>query len=159
MLLCVAVVGCAGPQSATAPSSGPAADVTGAPTADRECAEQTLRGLASAVNDRDEGELARRLAETVSLTLPGRRAFNRQEAVAALVERAHADERWTFVSIDTNGRGWHGGIDIGVLLRRSGPSLPAPYIESPGKGVLDCPDGRVRILGIGDPLPPKSTRR
>lgn len=66
-----------------------------------------------------------------------------------LVERSRAGERWSLTRLDFNGRGWDGAVHFG----------PQPYVEHAGKGALDCPRGRVLILGIGDPLAPRARER
>ncbi|HYK97586.1 MAG TPA: hypothetical protein VEU77_04260, partial [Candidatus Acidoferrales bacterium] len=68
------------------------------------------------------------------------------EAVARLLARGRAGERWSLVALDVTGRGGIGGVNFGVRLQRSGPGLPQPFKLSEGKGALDCPDGRFLIF-------------
>jgi len=125
----------------------PSASTTAQPTAtsvrltadDDLCARQTFERLIAAVNAADET----RLKTTMLDPAP------RKDALDALVAVGRSGETWTLKHLDVNGRGWHGGVDFGVEIRRSGPRLPTPFIESAGKGVLDCPAERVMLFGLG----------
>ncbi len=79
----------------------------------------------------------------------GRGELEVRGAVETLLAVGRSGERWTLKQLDVNGRGWHGGVDFGVEIRRSGPSVPTPFVESAGKGVLDCPSQRVMLFGLG----------
>ncbi|MGH2492236.1 MAG: hypothetical protein ACRDF9_12070 [Candidatus Limnocylindria bacterium] len=131
------------------------------PEIDRRCAEATLGLLVAAVNDGDDARLSQLMGTSIwgSLSISGPTLWKPEEAVAALLELNRSGERWTLMRLDFNGRGWDGGVHFGLVVRRAGPDLPPPYVESTGKGVLDCPEGRLRILGIGSALAPRGTER
>ena len=116
--------------------------------ADRACAEKTIATLFDAVNTANEAAL-KDVLRSASVGVSGPAFIGPDEAVATLLARGRAGERWTLVALDVNGRGWHGGIDFGLRMRRTGPSLPSPSSISSGKGVLDCPAGRVTIFFVG----------
>lgn len=120
-----------------------------------------MQALVAAINDGDEGRLSQLVGTSIwgSLTLSGSTLAQPEEAVAALLERNRAGERWGLGRFDFNGRGWDGGIHFGLIVRRSGPDLPSPYIENAGGGVLDCPEGRLRVLGIGGAVPLRGSER
>lgn len=128
------------------PSSSPFAEPTlFVEPADRACAQQTMNALIQAMNVSDEVRL-RELLRSASIGIGEPPATYPDEAVARLLVRGRAGERWTLVTLDVNGRGGMGGVNFGVRLQRSGPGLPQPYKLSEGKGAFDCPDGRVLIF-------------
>lgn len=124
---------------------------------ERRCAEATLRSLVAAFNDGDDVRLSRLVGTSIwgSLTLPGSISTRPEEAVAALLTRSRAGERWSLTRFDFNGRGWDGALHFGLVVRRTAPDLPSPFVDSAGKGALDCPAGRVLVLGLGTGIPPR----
>jgi len=142
----------------------PFASTTAQPTAtsvrvtadDDLCARQTFERLIAAVNAADETRLATLFGGSFQwlgvMGAPSNEIAGSYEirgALDALVAVGRSGETWTLKRLDVNGRGWHGGVDFGVEIRRSGPRLPKPFIESAGKGVLDCPAERVMLFGLG----------
>jgi hypothetical protein len=119
---------------------------------DERCARSIFDVLMNAVNKSNEQLLSRLFSGSFeSLTgIGGAATYDSREAVSRLLAVARGGERWELRRLELNGRGWHGGIDYGVQIRRYGPSVPAPYRDSAGKGVLDCPEGRIRLFGLGD---------
>lgn len=153
-LVCAALLSCTvGPTptpvetSGTALASSPSARVS---DDDERCSRATFAHLLASVNAADEAGL-RDLLRYASVTLPDRVNYSTDGAVTELLARSRAGERWTLVTLDINGRGWHGGIDFGVVIRRTAPDLGRSSIDAPGKGVLDCPDARFRLFGLGGP--------
>ena len=117
---------------------------------DERCARQTFDGLIAAVNTSDEARLASLFGGSFQwLGVTGAASYEVRGAVDALLAVGRSGERWALKQLDVNGRGWHGGVDFGVEIRRSGPGVPTPFMESAGKGVLDCPAGRVMLFGLG----------
>jgi hypothetical protein len=108
------------------------------------------------VNAADEGRLSTLIGGSFQwLGVTGAASYEVRGAVAALVAVGRSGESWTLRRLDVNGRGWHGGVDFGVEIRRSGPDLPKPFVESAGKGVLECPGQRLMLFGLGDGRVPR----
>ena len=123
---------------------------------DERCARETFDRLIAAVNASDEARLASLLGGSFQwLGVTGAASYEVRGAVDALLAVGRSGERWGLKQLDVNGRGWHGGVDFGVEIRRSGPGLPMPFTESAGKGVLDCPAGRVMLFGLGEGRVPR----
>ena len=123
---------------------------------DERCARRTFDALIAAVNASDEPQLASLFGGSFQwLGVTGAASYEVRGAVEALLTAGRSGERWTLQRLDVNGRGWHGGVDFGVEIRRSGPGLPKPFLASAGKGVLDCPAGRVMLFGLGSGRVPR----
>lgn len=97
------------------------------------------------MNTSNEPQL-RDLLRSASIGIGEQGSAYPDEAATRLLARARAEERWTLVSLDVNGRGGAGGVNFGARLQRSGPGLPQTYLISEGKGAFDCPAGRVLIF-------------
>ncbi len=149
MLTTTLLVACAVATNPVAtPIRSAATPVASTSRADFDCAFRTFDDLIDSFNRADQTRLAALLG-SAAFGLSGQSYSVPSDAVAALVARNRAGERWTLLSFDVNGRGWHGGIDFGWRLRRSAPDLPGESVDYAGKGVLDCPEERFRILFIG----------
>jgi hypothetical protein len=131
--------------AAVSPTAAPTANMT---IADRDCAQGTIKALVDGLNAGDQTRLSG-LLRASAVGLLGRTTQTPEESVAFLMERSRAGERWTLSGVQLNGRGWHGGIDFGLTLRRTAPDLPAPFVAAAGKGVIDCPAGRITLLYMG----------
>jgi len=152
VLLASLVLGCTADRAspAIATASPVETGVNPVSAQDNACARKTVDRLIAAMNRADEPELGDLLRSSAfNWAASGRTTTTPGDAVTLLMTRSRQGERWVLRSLDVNGRGWHGGIDFGLQLRRSAPDLAAPYVESAGKGVLDCPEQRFRILGLG----------
>ena len=139
--------------SCTATSPG-GADATSTPAAtardaaarvnaeDDACARRTMNSLVDAMNAADETRLTYLLGGGVFQTT--------RDAVGLLLARSRAGERWTLARLDINGHNsYYGGIDFGVYMRRTGPNVNAGEVDAAGKGVVECPEGRFKIFGLG----------
>lgn len=84
------------------------------------------------------------------MTFQGSTAYDANEAVERLLTVSASGQQWELRELDINGRGWHGSIDFGVVIRRTGPGLPSPIRDAAGKGVIDCPGGKIQLFGLGD---------
>jgi hypothetical protein len=144
---CASPVG-ASTSPATMTASGVADALRSVDPADRACADKTITTFFDAVNLANEAVL-KDVLRSASVGVSGPAFAGPDEAVAALLARSRAGERWALVTLDVNGRGWHGGIDFGLRMRRSGPGLPSPSSIASAKGVLDCPAGRVTLFYVG----------
>jgi hypothetical protein len=155
--LAAALVGC---NAETAPATGVAVPNAAAPTPDASrlaaddelCSRRTFETLIVAVNASDEARLASLFGGSfLWLTLKGSTSYESRVAVHRLLAVGRSGERWSLTHLDVNGRGsYYEGVNYGVVIRRSGPGVKDPQVDSAGKGVLDCPGGRVRIFGLGD---------
>lgn len=109
---------------------------------DDACARRTMNSLVDAMNAADETQLNYLLGSGLFQTT--------RDAVGLLLSRSRAGDRWTLVRLDVNGyNSYYGGIDFGVSMRRSGPDVEGRDADAAGKGVIDCPEGRFRIFGLG----------
>jgi hypothetical protein len=123
--------------------------------ADEQCARRTFDRLIAAVNAADEGGLSSLVGSSQWIgvmsadNLQVKGSDEVKGAIEALLTIGRSGEIWTLKHLDVNGRGWHGGVDFGIEIRRTGPDLPRPYLEAAGKGVLDCPAERVLLFGLG----------
>jgi hypothetical protein len=119
---------------------------------DERCARSIFDVLINAVNKSNEQLLSPLFSGSFQWLagIGGTTTYESREAVSRLLAVARKGERWELLRLELNGRGGHGGIDFGVQIRRYGPSVPEPYRDSAGKGVLDCPEGRIRLFGLGD---------
>lgn len=103
------------------------------------------------MNAVDEARLASLFGRSFQwLAVKGTTTYEVPGAVERLLAVGRSGEHWELQRLDVNGRGHHGGVDFGVLIRRSGPAVPDPSRDAAGKGVLDCPAERVMLLGLGD---------
>jgi hypothetical protein len=134
----------AGAPATTADSSRIAAD-------DERCAQQTFETLVAAVNAMDEARLASLFGRSFQwLAVKGAATYEVPAAVERLLAVGRSGEHWELKRLDVNGRGSHGGVDFGVVIRRTGTGVPDPFRDAAGKGVLDCPAERVMLFGLGD---------
>ena len=119
---------------------------------DDRCARSTFDSLIDALNRADQARLAYLVGGSfVSLTVQGSTTYESRVAVDRLLTVGRSGERWSLTRLDVNGRdSYFNGVHYGVVIRRSGPDVKDPYVDSAGKGVLDCPAGRVLIFGLGD---------
>jgi hypothetical protein len=118
--------------------------------ADERCARDTFVALVTAVNKGNRGVLTSLVSgEFMSLTLWGSTTYERRDAVERLLTISGSKEQWEIRHFDVNGRGSRGGVDFGVVIRRTGPGVPEPFRDWAGKGVLGCPAGGVMIFGLG----------
>ena len=147
--LAFALIACSSPASSTviASSTAPSVQATRLSEQDTACGKNTFGRLVAAVNSADEQGL-RELLRGASLTID-RVNYGGEDAAPAMLRRAQAGERWNLICIDLNGRGSHGGIDFGVVLRRVAPDLPSGSVEGSGKGVILCPEQVFAIIGVG----------
>jgi hypothetical protein len=158
-VLVLAVVALAACQADTPVPSAPAAPTAGGGLGgllvsgdDDRCARSTFDSLIDAVNGADEARLAYLVGGSfISLTVQGSTTYESRVAVDRLLAVGRSGERWSLTRLDVNGRdSYYKGVHYGVVIRRSGPDVKDPYVDSAGKGVLDCPAGRVLIFGLGD---------
>jgi hypothetical protein len=84
------------------------------------------------------------------VSVQGSTTYDARDAVERLLAVSASGQQWELRQLDLNGRGWHGGIDFGVVIRRTGAGVPAPHRDSAGKGVIDCPGGTILLFGLGD---------
>jgi hypothetical protein len=118
---------------------------------DEQCARRTFETLIAAVNAADEARLASLFGRSFQwLAVKGAATYEVPTAIERLLAVRRAGEQWELKRLDVNGRGSHGGVDFGVVIRRSGPNVPDPFRDAAGKGVLDCPAERVMLFGLGD---------
>jgi hypothetical protein len=118
---------------------------------DERCARRTFETLIAAVNAVDEARLASLFGRSFQwLAVKGAATYEVPRAVERLLTVGRSGEHWELQRLDVNGRGSHGGVDFGVVIRRSGPAVPDPFRDAAGKGVLDCPAERVMLFGLGD---------
>jgi hypothetical protein len=166
-LAVVVLASCGADSGHPSPSASTFAQPTAASvrlTADDEhCARRTFDALITAVNASDEQRLSsllrgsfQWLGVTSARNLEVSGSYEVKGAIDSLLEIGRSGETWTLKRLDVNGRGWHGGGDFGIEIRRAGPDLPKPYVEAAGKGVLDCPAERVMLFGLGYGRVPRS---
>jgi hypothetical protein len=166
-LAVVALVSCGADSGNPSPSASTIAQPIAASvrvTADDErCARRTFDALIAAVNSSDEGRLSslvggsfQWLGVTSTRNFDVAGSYELKGAIEVLLAIGRSGETWTLKRLEVNGRGWHGGVDFGIEIRRAGPDLPRPYVEAAGKGVLDCPAERVMLFGLGYGRVPRS---
>ena len=103
------------------------------------------------MNAADEARLASLFGRSFQwLAVKGSATYEVPAAIERLLAVGRAGEQWELKRLDVNGRGSQGGVDFGVVIRRSGPHVPDPFRDAAGKGVLDCPAERVMLFGLGD---------
>ena len=157
LLLTAALLACSAEQAPlTAATNARAPAVTGDSTRiaaeDEGCAQRTFETLVAAVNAMDEARLASLFGRSFQwLAVKGAATYEVPVAVERLLAVGRSGEQWELKRLEVNGRGSHGGVDFGVVIRRSGPGVPDPFRDAAGKGVLDCPAERVMLFGLGDP--------
>jgi hypothetical protein len=118
---------------------------------DERCARDTFGTFITAVNKGNRTLLTPLLSGAFMwVTVPGFTTYDAREAVERLLTVSASGQQWELRRLDINGRGWHGGIDFGVVIRRTGPGVPASGSDAAGKGVIDCPGGKIQLFGLGD---------
>lgn len=155
MLLAGALLACTAQQTPLTRTSNAGAaatqDTSRIAADDERCARRTFETLIAAVNDADAGRLNSLFGQSFRwLTVKGAATYEIKNAVERLLAVGRSGEHWELTRLDVNGRGSHGGVDFGVVIRRSGPGVPDPFRDAAGKGVLDCPAKRVILFGLGD---------
>jgi hypothetical protein len=166
-LAVVVLASCGADSGHPSPSASTFAQPTAASvrlTADDElCARRTFDALITAVNASDEQRLSsllrgsfQWLGVTSARNLEVSGSYEVKGAIDSLLEIGRSGETWTLKRLHVNGRGWHGGVDFGIEIRRAGPDLAKPYVEAAGNGVLDCPAVRGRLFGLGYGRVPRS---
>jgi len=118
---------------------------------DERCARDTFGTFITAVNNGDRSLLTPLLnGAFVWVTFQGSTTYDADDAIERLLTVSASGQQWELRELDINGRGWHGGIDFGVVIRLTGPDLPSPIRDAAGKGVIDCPRGKIQLFGLGD---------
>lgn len=125
------------------------------------CATALVRTLVEAVNLGDRSALERTFRpgeaehpfQWVSMPQPSGHwvSYGAPGAVATLLERQRAGERWELVWLTSgSGPSWHGGVDFSVRLTRTAPDLAASMTGTGiGKGAGSCASGRIYVLSLG----------
>jgi hypothetical protein len=154
-LAAVVLVSCGADSDHPSPSASTVAQPSAASvrlTADDErCARDTFGTFITAVNKGNRSLLTPLLSGAFMwVTFPGSTTHDARDAVERLLMVSASGEQWDLRHLDVNGRGWHGGIDFGVVIRRTGTSAPTPHRDFAGKGVIDCPAGKIQLFGLGD---------
>ena len=155
MLAVVILVSCGADSGHPSPSASTTAQPSTASVRlaadDERCARDTFGTFITAVNKGDRSLLTPLLGGAFMwVTLQGSTTYDARDAVERLLSVSASGQQWELRRLDINGRGWHGGIDFGVVIRRTGPTLPTPHRDSGGKGIIDCPGGKFRLFGLGD---------
>jgi hypothetical protein len=161
MFIAAVIVGCS-PSIPAAPHASNAVRTALSVTTrdvDERCARDAFVTFMTAVNKGNRSLLTSTLSGSFMwLTLESSTTYDRLDAVESLLRLSRVGQQWELRNIDVNGRGWHGGIDFGVVVRRTGGDVPPPHRDAVGKGVIEpCPDGRVRLFGLGIDLAPRGT--
>lgn len=147
------------PTTPPAPDAAPGAmNATTSEVAER-CARDALVTFMTAINKGNRTLLTPMAGGAFMwLALGGSTTYDRADAVERRLSVSRIGEQWQLRQLDVNGRGWHGGIDFGVVVRRTGGDVPPPHRNAAGEGVIEpCPDGRVRLFGLGIDLAPRGT--
>lgn len=117
---------------------------------DERCARDTFVTFMTAVNKGNRSLLTPMLGDSFMwLTIEGSTTSDRRDAVERLLGLSQGGQQWELRQLEVNGRGAHGGIDFGVVIRRTALGATLQYRDAAGKGVIDCPDGRIRFFGLG----------
>lgn len=161
MFIATVIVACS-PSIPAAPHASDAG--TGGPSVtrrdvDERCVRDAFVTFMTAVNKGNRSLLTSTLSGSFMwLTLESSTTYDRADAVERLLRLSRVGQMWELRNIDVNGRGWHGGIDFGVVVRRTGGDVPSPHRDAIGKGVIEpCPNGTLRLFGMGIDLAPRGT--
>jgi hypothetical protein len=129
----------------------PSAPIVRLTADDERCARDTFGTFITAVNKGNRSLLTPLLSGAFMwVTFQGSTTYDARDAMERLLTVSASGQQWELRELDVNGRGWHGGIDFGVVIRRTGPGVPAPSRDAAGKGVIDCPGGKIQLFGLGD---------